>query len=91
MTNCEPTSAVADFGSSCLEHSARVAKLADALDLGSSAERRAGSTPASRMMVDRGRGEKVQTKVQTKSVSNRKALMLRSRDRRKLEEHWSFR
>ena len=27
---------------------ARVAKLADALDLGSSAERRAGSTPASR-------------------------------------------
>ena len=34
---------------------ARVAKLADALDLGSSAARRAGSTPASRIEIRPGR------------------------------------
>ena len=47
--NFIPPAAVA--GSSKLEDSARVAKLADALDLGSSAARRAGSTPASRIRI----------------------------------------
>ena len=40
---------MSDFGWHALGQLARVAKLADALDLGSSAERRAGSTPASRI------------------------------------------